>query len=534
MTRAWNSAEDATLHTLLALYGTRWRTIAAHWPRKKAGHRRRSASEMRSRHVRLRPAPHAGTHDDSQADTLAALQACTPPISPVQAGCEGSWPGIAGRSFSVLGPPSATLAGEFCQLIALPGSSGWCMAYDSARGRSALLHPALAYALRPAHAPLVRALDIGQHSPHRLVFCDLETARRNANRSHPRQWRQLQVEMAHATLLLHGDALPTLTGARYRSCWIGGHDPRAQRYFGARDAAAALGLLRTQAFSIGARSLSEPQLWRATTDSLDVGMAAAVMRAAVRGIPEKRRPRRWRAGSLFAGMYDALLIGARQAGLQVAAVLAVESNKARLSVVSQAHQYLHTRRDAFAPLTGDEPLLDVLFWTPPCQPVSTGSQLTLVAAHIRHARAVRETRRAATALVTYARVTKPLLIVGEQVSGIVSHYPTAWMALGQTIATIPYAWSWAPAQAVLTGGQSRRSRVILVGVRLDCVRTAVMRSIISAEERYMHVGRQWLCFLCGGLAARAREELPLLRTWSLRACSCSSGRSSPSCSVPRA
>ena len=66
MPRAWNPAEDATLRTLLASYGTQWQTIAAHWPRKKAGHRRRSASEMRLRHARLRSAPHAGTHDGSQ------------------------------------------------------------------------------------------------------------------------------------------------------------------------------------------------------------------------------------------------------------------------------------------------------------------------------------------------------------------------------------------------------------------------------------------------------------------------------------
>ena len=497
---AWTQTEDQLLLSFVARYGTRWRVIAQSWPYNAGGIRRCHANRLRKRYQCLtRPSTARGSEtlrDTHRAATLPSQRsALPPPSSTVNDGCP-SLPSANEPSLSVLGPTSPPLAAAMSHYAAQIPPTNWYSAVQLRLRSRDLSIPEAAFVPRPSHVGLIDALRIGAGYGATTVVCDLEAARRRAARLHPSPQRRLHVEASHATMLSTQATLPTLTGARYRSLWIGGRGPGAQRYFSGSDAAAALGLITTPAFSIAAKSLSEPRLWRATTDSLALSMATAAVCASIDTVPVHHRPSTWRCGSLFCGVYDALFIAAQRAGVAAIATLAVEKAQWKLDVAWRAHRYLHVRRDAFAPADDDLPNLDMLFWTPPCPCVSSGGQMSTVPTHVKRARALSATRRAAVVLVDYARRTTPILIVGEQVKGLLSHYPAAWLALGYALASIPYAWRWTLAQASQLGHQTLRARLIIMGTRVDYVYVSVARALDDSANGQTRVGGRWTCRHC--------------------------------------
>ena len=370
---AWTKAEDQLLLSFVARYGTRWRVIAQVWPYNAGGIRRCHANRLRKRYqclTRLSTARGSEARRDTYLATTLPSQrsALPPPSATVSDGCP-SLPSASEPFLSVLGPTSMPLAAAMSHHAAQIPPTNWYSAVQLRLRSRDLSIPEAAFVPRPSHVGLIDALRIGAGQGATTVVCDLEAARRRAARLHPPLQRRLHVEASHATVLSTQATLPTLTGARYHSLWIGGRGPGAQRYFSGSDAAAALGLITTPAFSIASKSLSEPRLWRAT-------------------------------------------------------------------------------------------------------------------------------RRAAVVLVDYARRTTPILIVGEQVKGLLSHYPAAWLALGYALVSIPYVWRWTLAQASQLGHQTLRARLIIMGTRVDYVYVSVARALDDSANGQTRVGGRWTCRHC--------------------------------------
>ena len=61
----------------------------------------------------------------------------------------------------------------------------------------------------------------------------------------------------------------------------------------------------------------------------------------------------------------------------------------------------------------------------------------------------------------------PVLVLGEQVAGLVTHYASDLRVMWRILCRLPYYWAFCIADAFDLGTHSNRSRMGIVGVRLD-------------------------------------------------------------------
>ena len=129
-----------------------------------------------------------------------------------------------------------------------------------------------------------------------------------------------------------------------------------------------------------------------------------------------------------------------------------------------------------------------LSWTPPCKWFTAGRLLGRTTERARRAAAVKAMRKYAKILLRALLAWEPLVVLGEEVAGLVTHCKRAMRILLATLQLAPYAWWTTVIDAVRLGAGTSRRRFALVGGRLG--------SLLSAPPAHA-VGKRWRCQLCG-------------------------------------
>lgn len=285
--------------------------------------------------------------------------------------------------------------------------------------------------------------------------------------------------------------LPTFLAAGLRRAWIGGRHggfyAPEEAYFRWLGLAAAMETGR-QTWSSVERLLTSPSSRMAAIgDSIALTFAASAVMMADKlldgGVPQLIR-----YGSLYSGAFDAFLGALRWAarnlgiGRHVVAEFAAESNEARRRVLAMLYTPATIYRSAMRAATLADVPLTVLSWTPPCAPHSAAANWRGAAAGRRAPAmlaSVSAMRWTVLALLRCMRRTRPEVVLGEQVAGLLTHRKASLWLLLTLLRSEPYEWFLARADASTLGACYHRDRLLLLGVRMDRLATGWQR---VAEE----------------------------------------------------
>jgi hypothetical protein len=453
-----------------------WKVVEEEWAARGST---RTASALKNRAARLR-----------RRTTAGRLSPTPPPSSAGSCGAS-SGPDLDART-QVFGGL------ELRQPTTVAARTAWCgrpWPY-ALRGRTGEVRPGHdVHGARPQerHARLITALRLDTcANGHRLLFCDMERARRALIRHGRRslgagptdtavlgamtatQWDVVDRDrlriVQYAT-----DTLPTMLESRFRCCWIGG--PDGGRYADGTDLARWFGLqpcARTRQwwevpiqYTRGAPRAPWPRhVWQAVAASMVMPFAVAVVEAALL-LTDRARTTTWRYAALYAGGIDAYACALRQAGVSFDYTAAAEIKRSRRAMLQgtwRPRRLFSTAKEAARELCER---LDWVSWTPPCPDLSRGQQLgrCLLSRAARRRRAVRRTVRAARHLHELVRRTQPAVVTLEQVADWRKYHQASWRATWAVLRDLPYDWHIASVDGARLGSPTTRMRLAGVGIR---------------------------------------------------------------------
>ena len=275
--------------------------------------------------------------------------------------------------------------------------------------------------------------------------------------------------------------LRTLLAARSHVPWLVGPRQEDDRFLQAHEAAAMMGL-RSQSGRSGGSSLEarlwkeacallKPRaLWSAVADSIDSHHTQLLLGNGLKMLrPELRRQRSWRYASLYSGGFDAFFLAARRLLGDVEHVMGAELDKRRaqlLKSVFGAEVVYDTAEEASRSFRAP---FDILAVSPSCKGVSSIRYLSRGKLTLRklRMRAKVEAIKVALQIKALARACKPMIIVIEQSSGLLTHHKCALAAFQAVIRRLPYVWRFGCVDCATQGAAHDRKRLGWVGV-LDC------------------------------------------------------------------
>ena len=273
--------------------------------------------------------------------------------------------------------------------------------------------------------------------------------------------------------------LPTFLASGVHRAWIGGarggYYVPEEAYFRWLGLAAMMESGRQTWGCVEQFLVSSSARMAAVGDSIALTFAASAVAMAHRllggGIPLDAT-----YGSLYSGAFDAFLGAFRWAarnmgiGGHIRAEFAAESDAARRRVVARLYAPAVLYRSAMRAATQACGALTVLSWTPPCRPHSSAANWKGRGAGGKVSAAVTSLtamRWAVLALLRCIRRTQPEVVLGEQVSGLITHRKASlWMLLA-LLEGEPYRWFLTQADASTLGACCHRRRLLLLGVRED-------------------------------------------------------------------
>lgn len=281
-----------------------------------------------------------------------------------------------------------------------------------------------------------------------------------------------ETEAEKAGLITRGGTpLPTILEAGFRNTWLGG------RYVDGADLARWFGLTRkvhgkpwwqppADACKLLRRALLPRHVWGAVAVSMELPFARAVVRKALCLLPEHCHPVTWRYASMYSGGLDAFAhaLAAEQVSFTYEA--AAECSPVRRRLLCHVWPVQKTYRSAGAMARAASTPLDILGWTPPCPPVSQGAVMG-ARTGVSLERAMGHMRRVLLRLAQTLQATAPLLVIGEEVAGLRTHWKAAWEMVCEDLPTLPYRWLWAEEDAADMHAPSHRTRIAFIAIRYD-------------------------------------------------------------------
>ena len=275
--------------------------------------------------------------------------------------------------------------------------------------------------------------------------------------------------------------LRTLLAARSHVPWLVGPRQEDDRFLQAHEAAALMGL-RSQSGRSGGSSLEarlwkeasallKPRaLWRAVADSIDSHHTQLLLSNGLRMLrPELRQQRSWRYASLYSGGFDAFFLAARRLLGDVEHVMGAESDKRRAQLLKSALGAEVVYDSAEEASRSFRAPFDILAVSPSCKGVSSIRYLSRGKLTLRklRTRAKVEAVKVGLQIRALARACRPMMIVIEQSSGLLTHHKGALAAFQAVIRRLPYVWRFGCVDCATQGAAHDRKRLGWVGV-LDC------------------------------------------------------------------
>ena len=272
--------------------------------------------------------------------------------------------------------------------------------------------------------------------------------------------------------------LRTVCASSHRKIWVAGGDINPGRYLSGRDVGALLGLTVTHTWKAAVRVMTPSQLFKAAGDSTAMVFAVAVWRAALLRCsfsPEDAHD----CGSLYSGCFDTFLSAGRICGVPLQAAYAAESEDDRQEVLRAGGGYRTVYCDSLEAARAHRTQLLALFWTPECGPFSVKGNLGPAPRRIKRRKAVLAMKHNTHSLLVAVRSSMPIMILGEQVSGLLTHYKSAFSVLKEAMRSVPYAWFMAKVEAAQLGCPTYRERLGIIAVRIDRLKMQVPRSAMG-------------------------------------------------------
>ena len=267
-------------------------------------------------------------------------------------------------------------------------------------------------------------------------------------------------------------ALPALIASGFRTCVLAGGGAPI-RYATAYHIACWLGLTRCPAWPVAARRLPPRTLYRAAGNSTAAVFTEAVAAAST---DIAHLPARTLAyASLFSGYFDTFLPAYRALGLRLRAAAAAERIASARAVLAETYNYETIYKTAME-AAHNIPTADIISWTATCVRLSAGARLGSGDKGKKKRAALALLRADTKPLILLARRCAPILIVGEQVPGLLAARSPARRLFLQLVKPIPYAWFVRKIDAADLNAPTHRRRVALVACRIDCLRISVPRS----------------------------------------------------------
>lgn len=521
----WTPHERAVLLELLRLYGRHWVQLERAWAERELTTRTAQGLRLEAEKLMRGAAPLAEPRFSTQMEPQLTYTELMGKGMGVPNEGEGATRGAAeeaegGQGTSWRAPRPAVL--DLPRTVAT-GSSGrarWC---GPTLPRVLYAHASLvrppAAELPPRHARLMAGVRAAADATlTQAVYIDLDAAEhalwrlKVAARRRRRSVRDAEVR-AVLTSAPRTLPLPCIRASGFRATYVLGGALGVGRYLDAHDAAAMLGLLSTAAWPIAERLLSPRALFHAVGNSTARVFVDALATAAVRHAQLPKRALRY--ATLCGGAFDTILEAMRRVAGEVEAVLAVESDPDLLAVLQAAYFYATSCPRVEAVGKALQGSLDVVAWTPPCQRFSKANQLHRASSrrYLQRA-ALRDMQTHARALAQTLAIAHPIIVIGEQVDGLVTHHKAAYRALWRSVAREPYAWFCCVKDAVDLGAVSRRRRLGILGVRLDAIVVPIPARARGATLVCRRCRRQMTteaCATCsgsrsGGHAAGGRQH----------------------------
>ena len=470
--------------------GRRWELVRAAW---LAAHQRQlSESALRQRWSKLAAARAAGTesYSDGSSDNgrdvsgqvHARIGVALGDAAGTSGGPSSTTAGAAPSATTAAAPPPGSCTGSL-QLVAQKrhqdrrrswSGRGWVWTLQSLGPRVVDLRPPL-----DSHAAVVRALLPPQRTPGVLFVnaAALQWRRLLAKRKRITGRADAAAAMARGLLAgtcatsLRGarpgptEPLPTLVRSAFRAIYV--RSTAGSGYLTAEGVAAVLGTGGSPHWRAARRILAPRDLMAAVGDSTARVMIDALVTAALSLVG--RMPRVVLYASLYSGAFDTVLPALDQMlppGSRVEAVAAAERSAKRRAVLRASGRYVTVYSSTQLAVTRIRRKLHAISWTAPCSRYSRAALIGASSPSAARRRAVRSMLRQVGALARLVERTAPMLVVGEQVDGLKTHFPVAWEVMWAALVALPYTWSWAIADAADLGCCSHRRRVLLAGVRV--------------------------------------------------------------------
>ena len=368
------------------------------------------------------------------------------------------------------------------------------------------------------HAALIANWRLGEAAVGQdFIICDFRVAvkkrRKLLRKLHP-GWQRAQVDerlRSERLTVAERDSLGLVVRPRGRkrlatilasaggaNAWLGGPAAGAGCYLTGTLKAMWMGMsIRSGSVVRARRLLGEEGLAELVGDSIYEPFATSLVEFGDEWAQQEQGVRTY--GSLFSGGFDAFAQSIRRVHGAVDVGFAAEIRPERRQLLrwEYAPRAVFSTASAAALMATPQ---GTVAWSAPCVDVSKARVVTREERPQAVLRAKENMLEAAEDLVEYAVRCLPIVILGEQAGGLVSHYREVHEALTNRLLQLPYAW-WLGVvdTAAIFKAPCNRVRVGIVGVRLDKLVRPVPRRC---------VGAWWLeggdCSGCGARRADGR------------------------------
>ena len=293
-----------------------------------------------------------------------------------------------------------------------------------------------------------------------------------------------------------GKAVHTLLASRPQETWVCGPAAGKGHYVSGCCSASFMGYPIDSGVILHARRLlSEEALLSILGDTVYLPFAEALAQFAWdRLLPIWRSKATY--GSFYSGGVDAFAAALRRLLKRVDVIFMAELLVERRELLEASYSPRHVYAKA-SEAAAEAPPAAWVSWTAPCREVTQALVIPTGKRKRAQLRAARGIALHMESLITFVVRCAPIVVLGEQSSGMATHNRQAHKEAVEVMMSLPYAcWTEVVEAAVLYNAPSRRKRIGWVLIRLDALTCRVPARC---------VGQWWLqmgeCKGCGaGLA----------------------------------